>query len=242
MQVIITGSKGRIGTVLSHALANEFKIYGIDIVPSNEKEYAQADISNFEALKAAFEKLPKADAIIHLAGRSGEQWSWEEVLQHNIIGTRNLYECARLFGIKKIVLASSNHVTCSYEGIPPTLHEQEHPKMITVNDPVAPGCDYGVGKAFAEAIARKYVVHGIHSICLRIGTVRADDDPSTERWKKTWLSHRDLISLVRASLLAGIQFGIYYGVSNNKGRFWDISNAEKELGWKPVDDASKLKK
>ena len=35
-----------------------------------------------------------------------------------------------------------------------------------------------------------------------------------------------------------MKFGIYYGVSNNKHRFWDIFNAKEELGYEPEDDAS----
>ncbi len=31
---------------------------------------------------------------------------------------------------------------------------------------------------------------------------------------------------------------IYYGVSNNKEKFWDVSNVNNELGFKPKDDAS----
>jgi hypothetical protein len=53
-----------------------------------------------------------------------------------------------------------------------------------------------------------------------------------------WLSHRDLIQLVKKSLSANVVFGIYYGTSNNKGAFWDISNARAELGYAPEDDAS----
>ena len=59
---------------------------------------------------------------------------------------------------------------------------------------------------------------------------------------KTWLSHRDLVQLVRKSLESDVEFGIYYGVSDNTGRFWDISNAEKELGYKPEDNAAEIKK
>ena len=77
------------------------------------------------------------------------------------------------------------------------------------------------------------------SICLRIGSVTKDDDPRIDpRFKSTWLSHRDLVQLVRKSLTADVKFGIYYGVSNNAKRFWDISNAEAELGYHPEDDAS----
>jgi hypothetical protein len=37
-----------------------------------------------------------------------------------------------------------------------------------------------------------------------------------------------------------VAFGIYYGVSNNRGAFWDISNARFDLGYDPQDDASTL--
>jgi len=29
----------------------------------------------------------------------------------------------------------------------------------------------------------------------------------------------------------------YYGVSNNKGRFWEFANAQEELGYTLIDDA-----
>jgi len=41
---------------------------------------------------------------------------------------------------------------------------------------------------------------------------------------------------VEKSLAANVVFGIYYGISNNKGAFWDITNARMELGFDPVDD------
>ncbi len=83
------------------------------------------------------------------------------------------------------------------------------------------------------------------SICLRVGWVvrDGDDDPTkNELGMKMWLSHRDLVELIRRSILSDIKFGIYYGVSNNKGRFWEISNAEKDLGYKPQDGAHPLLK
>lgn len=61
------------------------------------------------------------------------------------------------------------------------------------------------------------------------------------RFLTTWLSHDDLVQLVKKSICSGnVKFGIYYGVSNNKGRFWDISNAEQELEFHLQDDASSL--
>ena len=39
---------------------------------------------------------------------------FEPILQANIVGTYNLYEAARKHGVKRIVFASSNHVTGFY--------------------------------------------------------------------------------------------------------------------------------
>jgi hypothetical protein len=105
-----------------------------------------------------------------------------------------------------------------------------------------PDGDYGSSKAFGEIIARQYLDnYGIKSVCLRIGWVIRDDDPSVnEPGMKIWLSHRDLVELIRRSIFSDIDFGVYYGVSNNRKRFWHISNAEKEIGYKPKDDAYSL--
>lgn len=124
------------------------------------------------------------------------------------------------------------------------MHKEKNPKLISIHDPVRPNSDYGSSKAFGEAIARQYFeLHKIQSICLRIGAVLSDNDPTedkTGRNLKIWLSHRDLLQLIKKALFSDIKFGIYYGVSNNKGKFWDISNARKELGYQPSDDASML--
>jgi hypothetical protein len=37
-----------------------------------------------------------------------------------------------------------------------------------------------------------------------------------------------------------VPFGVYYGVSDNRGRFWDIANARTDLGYDPQDDAARL--
>jgi hypothetical protein len=65
------------------------------------------------------------------------------------------------------------------------------------------------------------------------------DDPTTDaRNLRIWLSQRDLVQLVEKSLLTNVPFGIYYGISNNKGAFYDLSNARDEMGFVPADDAS----
>ncbi len=244
-KIIITGSNGKIGCILKKALSDDYDIYCVDINKNkkDEDKNFQLDLSDFEKTKKVFSSV-KPTFVIHLAGQRMVGGEWKDILKNNIIVTRNVYKCAQLFDVKKIVYTSSNHVTGCYEGIPPTLHEQKNPKLITINDSVRPDSYYGTSKVFAEALARQFFeLYGIKSICLRIGTVTEGDDPTkdkTKRWMRTWLSHKDLIQLVKKSLASNVDFGIYYGVSDNAGRFWDISNAEKELGYKPQDDASTL--
>ena len=243
-KLIVTGSEGRIGKILCKNLSDDFDVYKVDNSIVFNKKYFRADISNFDSLKSAFLKIGKTRFLIHLAADSDENAKWDSVLKNNIIGTRNVYECARLFKIQKVIFASSNHVTGGYEGIPTKLHKQTRPQLITTQDSIRPDGYYGTSKAFGEALARQYLeLFGIYSICLRIGTVRDHDDPmkdKTKRWLKTWLSHRDLTQLFKKSLTSNVKFGVYYGVSNNKGKFWDISNAKKEIGYNPIDDSSKL--
>jgi nucleoside-diphosphate-sugar epimerase len=238
-KVLITGSNGVIGTILMEKLV-DLDLYGVDIAPDTDnKHYYKIDISDLTQLYSVFKNIRDIDFIIHLAADSRVNASWESVLKNNIIGTRNIYECARKHSVKKIVYASSNHVTGGYEGIPPRLHKQKNPPLIRVSDHIRPDSDYGTSKVFGEAIARQYLeLFGLSSICLRIGTVLKDDDPTkSERIMRTWLSHRDLLHLIEQSLFSRLSFGIYYGVSGNDGRFWDISNAVREIGYNPQDNA-----
>lgn len=240
-KLLITGCNGLIGQILWKNLGDEFELYGFDLANQEKTQNVfQADVRDAEQVKAVFDRIPALTFVVHLAGDPRVEATWESAFRVNIGGTKNIYEAARTHGVRRVVLASSNHVTGAYEGFPPSLHLQENPKPITVNHPIRPDGFYGVSKAAAEGIARMYYeLRGPESVCLRIGSVLNDDDPTQKpRYECTWLSHRDLVQLVRKSLLANVRFGIYYGVSNNRRRFWDISNAEAELGYQPEDDAS----
>lgn len=230
-KILITGSKGLIGKILTGNLSDHFDIYGLDKNNGGDKHF-KADVYNYADLDAVFSKLVSVDCIVHLAGDSRVDADWESVLINNIVGTRNIYECAKKHGIRKVVFGSSSHVTGAYG----------NSHSITIQDPIRSDSDYGSSKAFGEIIARQYSdLYGIKSICLRIGWVMSDDDPTkNELALKMWLSHRDLVELMRRSILSDIHFGVYYGVSNNRERFWHISDAEKEIGYKPKDDAYSL--
>ncbi len=241
-RLLITGCNGLVGRILWDHLGNDFELYGLDRSSGAPSEKIfQADISKPEQVDSVFNQIPSLTYIVHLAGDPHVEADWDSIFANNIGGTKNIYEAARLADVKRIVFASSNHATGAYEGFPPSLHTLPKPALITTEMPIRPDSFYGVSKAAGEAIARMYYeLYGLASICLRIGSVTRGDDPTQNpRYQSTWLSHRDLVQLVKKSLLADAKFGIYYGVSNNKKRFWDISKAEAELGYHPEDDASR---
>ncbi len=241
--LLITGCRGLIGNILWQDLGDDYELSGLDLASSGAStRIVQADITRPEQVLTAFQRMSPLSAVIHLAGDARMEADWDSVLTNNIHGTKNIYEAAHLSGVKRVIFASSNHVTGAYEGFPPDLYKADHPRQITTQDPICPDGFYGVSKAAGEALARLYYDrYGVESICLRIGSVIKGDDPRIDpRYSSTWLSHRDLVQLIRKSLTAKIGFGIYYGVSNNRRRFWDISTAGIELGYQPQDDASRL--
>lgn len=244
--LLITGVNGLIGGVLRGALADAYEVYGLDIDGRFSDRVAEADITDYGELAGLFERIGSVRYLVHLAAETGVSAPWDAILRTNIVGTRNVYEAARAFRVQRVVFASSNHVTGAYEGIEPSsgLHLQHEPERLTVKQAVRPDSEYGVSKAFGEALARYYCARwGVESVCLRIGSVLRDDDPTANpRFMKTWLSHRDLVQLVRKSLTANVTFGVYYGISGNRGAFWDISNARAELDYHPLDDASRFQR
>jgi len=241
-KLLITGINGLIGGILREPLGADYQLFGCDRVGPFAEHIREVNIHREAQVRDLFRQLGPFPLVVHLAADPRVDAPWERVLQDNIVGTRNLYQAARHSGTRRVIFASSNHVTGAQEGFPPQLHLEENPERISPEDPLRPDSDYGVSKACGEALARYYYERwGLESICLRIGSVLAEDDPTRNpRHRRTWLSHRDLVQLVRKSLQAEVGFGIYYGVSDNAGRFWSLKNARKELDYRPQDDASQF--
>ncbi len=246
-RIIITGSQGRIGRILVGALSRDYDVCGIDSVGQgggSDNRFTCLDLSNYDLLEKTLLKLGRVACVIHLAAQRHVSDHWDLVLKNTIVATRNIYEASRAVGIKKVIYASSNQVTAGYETNLPERSFGHQNQLISVEHQVRPNSNYSTCKVFGEALARQYwEAHSVSSICIRIGTVRDDDDPRSDptgRWMRTWLSHRDLVQLVRKSIDADVTFGIYYGVSNNTGRFWDIANAQTDLGYVPVDDSARI--
>jgi uronate dehydrogenase len=228
-RILITGAAGKIGDALRRGLRGSYRLIRLlDIAPLGAaaagEELIAADIRDMAALEHAMAGI---DCVVHLAGVPEED-SWDKVLSLNIEGCFNVFEAARRHGVKRVVFASSNHAV--------GFHRRER----FIDNTVAPRPDsrYGVSKVFGEALGRLYAdKHGISVACLRIGTFRTPDRPAEARQLLTWISHRDMVQLVRRCIdHPHYHFVVAYGVSNNLRSRWDNTNV-KFLGYRPVDDA-----
>jgi NAD+ dependent glucose-6-phosphate dehydrogenase len=249
-KILITGAAGLLGRVLVGGLGERYAVSGIDRMGSRRGQMRRVDMSKQKGLDSLFDGF---DTVIDLAALPSERTPWSEVWRNNLPATMNALDAARRGGVRRYVFASSNHVTGMYERAAPYaaisageydgLDPRQTP-LIEPSWPLRPDGPYAIGKALGEAAARYYSdAFGLSAICLRIGTVNRENTPTTPRQFATLLSHADLLRLVQAAVTApaDLQYGIYYGVSRNTWRFWDISDARDEIGYEPQEDAERFR-
>ena len=141
-KLLITGASGVIGKVLVPKLAESYDVYSVDQnVTAVPDGLFKADLADYEQIASVINTISDLRIIVHLAANSTADASWQSVLKNNIVATRNVFEAAKERRVKRIVFASSNHVTGGYEGIPPTLHLSGNPRMVTTLDPIRPDSD-----------------------------------------------------------------------------------------------------
>jgi uronate dehydrogenase len=230
--ILLTGAAGRLGRWLRPRLIEKYGSLRCsdlaDMGPTNQgEELVPADLASFEQVSRV---VAGTRAIIHFGAYSVEA-KWETILLANIIGTYNVYEAARLHGVRRIIFASSNHAI--------GFHPIE--SRLDATDVQKPDGYYGVSKAFGENMGSLYVdKFNMEVACLRIGS--ALPEPNDPRHLSTWLSYMDLLRLVIACLDAPkLGFAILYGASNNKRGWWDNSKTP-QVAFKPQDNAEDFAK
>lgn len=245
-KILVTGMSGQIGGIIRRHLDGKYELSGIDVKEVEGAAVRVADIADLEAIQPAFEGV---DTVIHLGADPSPRATWDSVLHNNLVGTRNVFEAARLAGVRRIVFASSNHVVgyfplkqdpyrAIYEG---RLEEVRRPVPMLDATALRPDSYYGVSKAFGESLGSYFHdAYGISVICMRIGWVMTPDDPTfSAAALSLWLSHRDTANLIEKCIEApkSVGFAIVHGMSNNQLRIWESDTTRDTIGFEPQDSA-----
>ena len=227
-RLLLTGAAGNIGRDLRTRLAAHCQALRVsdaaDVGPARPGE--ECVTARLEDAQAMDQLLAGVDAVVHMGGVPEER-SFESILSANIVGLRNLYEAARRHGVRRLVVASSLHVTGFYR----------QDEVVDAHMPARPDGYYAISKLYGENLGRYYFDRfGIETVSLRIGSYRVE--PLTRRELSSWISADDMERLVLASLRAPVVgHTIVYGVSANASNWWDNRSAQ-HLGYQPQDDAS----
>ncbi|MEU1019913.1 NAD(P)-dependent oxidoreductase [Streptomyces sp. NPDC005898] len=226
--VLLTGAAGGLGTLMRDLLpahGHDLRLLDVRAI-EDEPDAIVADLADKEALRAAVRGV---DAVLHLAGISLES-TFDKILKANIEGTYNLYEAARAEGVRRVVLASSNHAV----GFTPRPRGDD--PLIPVDTPHRPDTFYGLSKCFGEDLAQFYWdKHGIETVSVRIGS--CFPEPTNVRMLSVWMSPADGARLFHAALTAeDVGHTVVHGSSANTRLWWDLSSA-RALGYDPRDDS-----
>ncbi|WP_329063121.1 NAD-dependent epimerase/dehydratase family protein [Amycolatopsis sp. NBC_01480] len=234
-RVLITGSAGIVGTLMRPRLRRPGRVLRLlDLAAQPAAEDGEAveivtgSVTDPAVMAAA---CAGADALIHLGGHSREN-SWEATLDVNINGTHTVLEAARQAGIKRVVLASSNHAV----GFRRNADAGE--AGLPADSSPRPDTYYGVSKAAIESLGSLYHSRfGMDVIVVRIGSCFETPLQLGPRGLTTWLSPDDGARLFEACLSAPSPgYRLIWGVSDNTRRIYSLTEAEA-LGYKSLDNA-----
>lgn len=172
MNILVTGGAGFIGSHIVDALiAQGHTVVIIDNLITGQTDlinpkavFYQEDIRDGDKISEIIQKH-NIEVISHQAAQLDVRKSVEDPqfdAQVNIIGTINLFEAARKYGVRKIVFASSGGAIYGDTDILPT--PENHP-----TDPISP---YGIAKLVMEKYAHYYqTIYGVEYVALRYSNV-----------------------------------------------------------------------
>ncbi len=237
-KVLVTGAGGRIGTYFAEHSQGR---YDLRLMVESEgqakdiRAYGEVVVGDLLDLPRLKEVCQGVDTVLHLAADPSPSATWDSLRDNNIIGTYNTFVAAKAAGCRRIVYASSIHAVSGY---PPDV-------QVKTNDPVNPGDLYGVTKCFAEALGRYMAEReGVSVIAIRIGAFQPIEAAKEEQGYKmldAFVSHRDLNQLIQRSIdVENLKWALFHGLSDNRFKRMDITDARELVGYAPEDDLTEL--
>ncbi|MEM6392812.1 MAG: NAD(P)-dependent oxidoreductase [Planctomycetota bacterium] len=235
--ILLTGSAGSIGRCIGPSLIETgHTVRGYDRQPTPWTEDALvADLTDRGAMADALRGI---DTVVHLAANPSGRASFDELLQPNYIGPRQLVELAAEAGTpQRLILASTIQVYGGAADLP-----QEQRARLGRPEDAVPNNDYALSKVWLERLgewsARR---HGWSVLAVRIGwflrdpkeSRSLDAKPSAHAW---YFSHEDARTFFRAAVEADYAgFHVVNATSQPKpGRAnCSLQPAADTLGWAP---------
>ena len=263
----MTGACGEIAQRVLPGLSEHFELTLLDIRDTTLdgtklKGVHQIDLLNDD--RTAYRELFRGhDAVIHsgfvrapeggMAGTGNGPETFRN--EHdNVRMAYNVMQACVEAQVPRAVIVSSNHAADFYE---PLIHSGD---AFGVTPEMTPYSDnfYGWAKISYEALGFLFATgrqnggQQLENVQLRIGAPRDHDLDSVaagdlvrmRRALGAYISVRDEVQLFEKSITTpdirnehGVPFQIFYGISGNSTRFWDISNAKRVIGYEPEDDS-----
>ena len=245
MNILVTGMSGLIGGLVRTRLESRAELSALNRQSVDGIPTTQADLADYDAIRPAFDGQ---EAVVHLAAKAGDNFTWDELLQTNVVGTRNVLEAANDAGCARVIFASSGATVAGWEREEPykSLAEARYDDvpaewpMIRHDMATRPRGVYGATKVWGEAIGRHYAnTTPLSVLCIRIGYVNAADRPSRARDFAVWCSQRDIAEAIERCVFAPAEqkFDVLFANSRNRWGYRDLTHAEETVGFVPRDAA-----
>ncbi len=211
-KIVVTGASGKAGrAVVRTLLDHDHDVLAIDVVSPSEPSapFLLADLTDYGQ---TVECLAAQDAVVHLAAIPASGIRTEETtFRTNMSSTYNVFEAARLLGLRRVVWASSETIL----GLP---FEREQPAYAPIDEdhPAYPESSYAVSKVLSEELGRQ--LHrwtGTPYVALRFSNIMEPhdyegfpsywDDPNLRRWNLWgYVDARDVAESCRLAVEAEI--------------------------------------
>ena len=271
-RLLLTGASGYIASQLRAELGERYDLRMTDARGEDRdgREVTGVEVADLiDPDRSKYAHLfDGIDAVVHLGYKRSGGFGGErgieafEVELENVRMAGNVYRTAFEAGVKRVIMASSNHAADFYEHA--LIHERKKEMVFPDELPLSDNF-YGWAKASYELLGFPYAcgIFGrkLEVVQIRIGAPRDvagsqyEGDLSEQHtggsgltnFKRdlgAHLSPRDLRQLVVKAIETpnierpdGVPWLVVYGISGNTRAFWSLESARNVLDYAPEDDA-----
>jgi hypothetical protein len=259
-RVLVTGAAGKIAGQVLPALRTRYDLTLLDVQATDRHGNEVEGIDTADLLDRDRDSYRQyfcgVDAVVHCAfvrgpGEDSEDRFYAEL--KNVEMAHNVYQTALEEGVRRVVVASSNHAADYYE----SLILDGRWDFVSPDSRALSYGYYGWAKEAYEHLGFVYAVgqetgKPLENVQIRIGGPRETDVARCElgdlrcmrRALAVYISERDMQQLFVKSIETedirdqhGVPFQIFYGISDNPHAFWSIANARKVIGYDPQDNS-----